>query len=81
MSWDRFHYICRRVAKARQPEETVESTIVRIENDPGIKLYGDLGEPGSLPDRLLAEIKGITDNDAAFRVLDLYRGLDVVVQT
>ncbi|GAA3935913.1 hypothetical protein GCM10022277_35500 [Litoribacillus peritrichatus] len=58
----------------------MDECLTRVESEPGVHLYGEQPEPGSLPDLLLAEIKDIENQQAAARVIGLYGGLDFTSQ-
>ena len=45
MSWERFHYICRRTLNELGENESVKDRLLQIEKSPGCNAYGESALP------------------------------------
>ena len=70
MSWDRFHYICRRIA--RQSSVAPQALVADATLAQHGHWYGPPLIQGQLPGKLLAEMLACADDDAVRRCASLY---------
>jgi hypothetical protein len=76
MSWERFHYICRRTLNELGENESVKDRLLQIEKSPGCNAYGESDNAHSISQTILNEIKTTPDRSAAIKQLQLYGEMD-----
>lgn len=79
MTWERFHYVCRRGAKS-VGKEPLADTIERIEQEPGTALYGPRQKKPTIQNQILQDVCALSDRDQARQTLELYGRLDLAGQ-
>lgn len=79
MTWERFHYVCRRAANSTRDDEPLADTIKRIEQEPGTALYGPAGAKPLITGQILQDICALERNEVG-GVLALYGKLDLAGQ-
>lgn len=80
MTWERFHYVCRRAANSARDDEPLTKTIKRIEQEPGTRLYGAKQRKQTVSCEILHGICALSDHERARRLLEFYGRLDLAGQ-
>lgn len=76
MSWDRFHYLCRRYSRMEQPREAFDQCIDALERSPGTELYGGANAKESMAGQLLRRIGQLERPEHQREVAAFYGQLD-----
>ncbi|EAR09009.1 hypothetical protein [Reinekea blandensis] len=78
MTWERFGYICRKVAAGIREDETVSDCIGRVEKSESCAYYGDPLHRRSLPKKILDKVALIDSKERALATLNIYQEFDLV---